>query len=85
MSRALARDFSAHFLSATAPFQFALQTRAGTDGVGQALRLLTDSDPDLMVISLDGIGAFDHVRRSAMLKKLLNTPSLQPLIPYINL
>ena len=85
VSRALARDFSAHFLSATAPFQFALQTRAGTDAVGQALRLLTDSDPDLVVISLDGIGAFDHVRRSAMLKKLLNTPSLQPLIPYINL
>ena len=29
---------------ATAPFQLALQSRAGTDAVGQAVRLLTDVD-----------------------------------------
>ena len=38
-----------------------------------------------MVISLDGIGAFDHVQRSAIMQKLLATPELHSLVPYVRL
>ena len=85
VGKALAKDFGDTFLSATWPFQYALQTRAGTDAVGQALRLLTDAFPDLVVVSLDGVGAFDHVQRSSILKKLLATPELHCLVPYVRL
>ena len=63
----------------------ALQTRAGTDAVGHALRVITDSDPNAVVISLDGIGAFDHIRRSAILAKMCSTPALADLVPYVRL
>ena len=44
-----------------APFQYALSTRAGTDCVGHMLWAATDANPNLTVLSIDGIGAYDHV------------------------
>ena len=35
------------------------------------------------MLSIDGVGAYDHVHRSAMLSKLLEVPSLQPLLPVV--
>ena len=69
-------------MSATAPFQFALQARAGTEALAHVLQCVTDRDPETVVVSLDGIGAFDHVKRAAFLRKLRNTPSLQHLVPF---
>ena len=85
VGRALSMQFSDAFATTTAPFQFALQTRAGTDAVGHALRVITDSDPNAVVISLDGIGAFDHIRRSAILTKMGSKPALADLVPYVRL
>ena len=62
VARTLSRQFAEAITDATAPFQFALQTRAGTEALSLALTFLTDSDPDAVVLSIDGIGAFDHVR-----------------------
>ena len=76
VGRALASQFGDAIMDATAPYQFALRTRAGMDALVQTLRILSDADPDLVVLSLDGIGAYDHVRRAAMLRKLAATPSL---------
>ena len=47
----------------------------------------TSSEPSpmptaLTVTSIDGVGAYDHVYRSAMLSKLLEVPSLQGLLPF---
>lgn len=56
VSRSLATQFSDLFLETTAPYQFALQTRTGTDAAGLVLRLLTDTQGDLVVISLGGLG-----------------------------
>ena len=42
--RAVAKHFGERFLQATAPFQFALQTRAGADALIFALRAITDHD-----------------------------------------
>jgi hypothetical protein len=82
--RAVAKQYSDRFLARTAPFQFALQTKAGTDALAHALRFLTDENPDLVVLSLDGIGAFDHVKRAAFFKKLLACEELNDLLPLVS-
>ena len=66
------------------PFQFALSTRAGVDCVGHAVRFATDVDPEATVVSIDGVGAYDHVSRSAMMSKLWETPSLEKLLPFVS-
>ena len=85
VGRAMAAQFAAKFAAATAPFQFALQTRAGTDAVGHVLRAMTDASEDVVVLSLDGIGAFDHIKRAAILTKLSQCQGLQELLPYVRL
>ena len=69
--RAVASQHSDAFLERTFPFQYALQTKAGTDTLAMALRFITDTDPDAVIVSLDGVGAFDHVKRAAFFSKLL--------------
>ena len=64
VGKTLALEFGTEFLEATAPFQYALQTKAGTDALGQAIRYLTDKNEDLVLLAIDGIGAFDHVKRA---------------------
>ena len=81
VARTLARQFGKAVEATCAPFQFALSTRAGTDCVGHAIRAVTDANPMCTVLSIDGIGAYDHVYRSAMLAKLHEVPSLQGLLP----
>ena len=63
--------------SVCSPFQFAHSTRAGTDCVSHAIRLMTDTDHETTVLSIDGIGAYDHVLRSAMMAKLHGVPGLR--------
>ena len=45
VAKCLARRFGKAVESACAPFQFPLPTRAGTDGVGHVVRVLTDENP----------------------------------------
>ena len=79
VSRALAREFSGAFEAATRPFQFALQTRAGTDSLAAMLRAAVDSDPRATVVSLDGRSAYDTISRATILAKLRDAvPSLLP-------
>ena len=64
-----------------APFQFALSTRAGTDCVGHVVRASTDADHRLTILSVDGIGAYVHVQRAAMLTRLSKMPEARKLLP----
>eukprot|EP00969_Alexandrium_andersonii_P281368 12439150-Alexandrium_andersonii.AAC.1 len=64
------------------PFQFALSTRAGTDCVARVARALTELDSTATVVSIDGVGAFDHMRRSSMLGALRDSPDLRGLLPF---
>ena len=75
VAKTLARQFSKEVEDACAPFQFALSTRAGVDCVGHAVRVVTDA-----VLSVDGIGAYDHVSRASMLSKLLEVPRMLPFV-----
>ena len=60
--KTIAKQYAEVFLRTTAPYQFALQTRAGTETVAHLLRHFTDRDPETVIVSVDGVGAFDHVR-----------------------
>ena len=82
VAKTLARQFGAAVEATCAPFQFALSTRAGVDCVGHAVRVATDQNTEATVLSIDGVGAHDHVLRSSMMK-LRDTPSLQGLLPFV--
>ena len=85
VARILARQVAPEIEAACAPFQYALSTRAGTDCVGHLLRIATDADPLATVLSIDGVGAYDHVSREAMLSKLSRLPSASALLPFVRL
>ena len=67
---------SAHHFNSPTP-------RAGADYVGHAIRVMTDLDARATVLSVDGVGAYDHVLRSCILVKLMEVPRLRPLIPFV--
>ena len=71
--------------NACAPYQFALSTRAGTESVSHLLRALTDLDPEFTVVSVNGIGAYDLIRRRAMLTKLHSLPKASAFLPFVKL
>lgn len=81
--RAVAAQIGEQFLEETAPHQFALQTHGGAEALVHALRSLKDVDADAVICSLDGVGAFDHVRRAAFLRKLHASPKLRSLLPLV--
>ena len=51
VAKVLARQFSDEVEAACAPLQFALSTRAGTDCVGHAIRVATELNPQLSMVS----------------------------------
>ena len=61
--------------AATAPYQYDLSTKAGCECVARILQTLTDQDGQATVLSIDGIGAYDLISRSAMLEGLLKMRS----------
>ena len=81
--KAFARQFADVFADETAPFQFALQTKAGADALAHTLRYLADANENTVIVSMDGIGAFDHAKRSEFLRKLRVRPRLQQLLPLV--
>ena len=83
--KAVARQFADDFLATTAPYQYALQTKAGTEALAHALHFLTDYNSDTIILAVDGVGAFDHLKRAAFFKKLHALPNLQPLLPLAGL
>ena len=63
VGRTLARLYAPALQRATLPFQFGLSTRAGTEAVHRCLQVATELDPQATILSLDAVGAFDHVSR----------------------
>ena len=51
---------------ATAQFQCALKTRAGTECVPHVMQTLTDLDRRTTILSVDGVGAFDLISHNSM-------------------
>ena len=76
VAKTLAQQYAHEFDEACSPYQFALSTRAGTDCVGHALREISSQHPGKVIISLDGIGAYDHIDRAQMLESLVQLESV---------
>ena len=83
VGRTLSKQFGSEMEAACSPHQYALSTRAGTECVAHLLRALLEEDPQNTVLSLDGIGAYDTIRRKAMLKKLKTLPQASAMLPFV--
>ena len=49
--KTVARQYAEIFMESTAPFQYALQTKAGTEALAHALRYLAENDNEVVIIS----------------------------------
>ena len=64
VAKTFAKQLSKQVEVACAPFQFALSTRAGVDCVRHTVRVMTEGNPDATLLSINGVGAYDHVLRT---------------------
>ena len=85
VAKVLARQFQPIFRKSTSPFNFGLSNRAGTDSLVHFVRFLLDEDPSRVVVSIDGIGAFDHVERRQIFSELFHHDTLKCLMPFVRL
>ena len=85
VARTMAQQCSLEFERACMPFQYSLSTRAGTDCVARVVRSSMELGPRNTFLSIDGIGAFDHIKRKAMLEALYTNSELAPLLPFVRL
>ena len=83
VARTIAQQIGKEVEEATSPYQFALSTRAGTECVGHALQAKTALNKRNTILSIDGVGAFDNIRRLAMLRKLLSLPKARAILPFV--
>ena len=85
VSRTVAQQLSPAVAAATAPFQYALTTRAGCECVSHALQAICDLDESATVTSIDGISAFDTISRRAMIQGLERVPGGLAASPFVRL
>ena len=83
VARTISQQIAPAVEVATAPYQFALSTRAGTECVAHVLQSMSDVDPLATVVSIDGVGAFDLVSRSSMLRGLLGVEGGGAVLPFV--
>ena len=83
VSRTLAQPAATAFQESCAPFQYALSTRAGAEALVRGLGLSTELSARATVVSVDGVGAYDHVSRAAMFEGLRRDNRLAGPIPFV--
>ena len=69
--------------SATAPFQFALSTKAGSECVAHVAQALTDMDRQCYAVVSGRVGAFDLVSSGAMMSGLLEVEGGASAPPFV--
>ena len=74
VAKTIAQQIGDQVEKSTAPFQFALKTRAGSECVAHTLRTLSELNEATTILSVDGVGAFDLISRSAMMQGLVDMP-----------
>ena len=85
VGRTLAQQYHDEFEAATSPQQFGLASHAGVEAAVHMIRALTDAHPSATVTQIDGVGAYDHIKRASMLSALARTPTAHALIPFVML
>ena len=84
VARTIAQQINPAVERATAPFQYALTTRAGVECVAHVIQTLTDVDPEATVLSVDGVGAFDLISRASMLEGLQGIEDGDSVLPFVS-
>ena len=85
VAKTLARQYQTRLREAVAPANFGLADRSGTDSLVHMVRALTELDPQCTLISIDGVGAYDHVSRTRMLTELWRQEGLRDLVPFVRM
>ena len=83
VARTMAKQIAKKAEKATAPFQYALTTKAGCECVAHILQTITDMDERATVVSIDGVGAYDLISRNAMLEGLLRMEDGDQVLPFV--
>ena len=79
VARTLAKQWAPTIDQATRPFQFAMQSRAGTDALVLSVRAALDTRENAVIVCLDGRSAYDSISRASFLAKLREVaPQLLP-------
>ena len=81
VARTMSHQLSKAVESATAPFQYAMTTKAGTECIAHALQVLTESNPQCTIMTVDGIGAFC----ASMLGALRDVEGGSQALPFVRL
>ena len=85
VAKCLARQKQQALRQAVAPANFGLADRSGTDGLIHLVRSLTEADHNCTVLSIDGVGAYDHVSRARMMQELWREEELRDLVPFVRM
>ena len=72
VARTVAQQVSSDVEKATAPYQYALSTRAGCECVSHVVQALCEANPNTTIVSVDGVCAYDTISREAMMRGLLD-------------
>ena len=83
IARTMAKQMASRVETATAPFQYALTTKAGCESVAHIIQSLTDQDERATIVSIDGVGAYDLISRNAMLEGMSSVPGGDRLLPFV--
>ena len=83
MTKTIDRQKQAIFRKLVAPANFGIYEHSGTNTLAQLLQALTDNDPTRVILSIDGIGAFDHVSRARIFQELEANPELHNISPFV--
>ena len=83
VSRTCAQQAVEAFQAVCAPFQYALSTKAGAEALARELNLATESGSRTTVLSVDGVGAYDHIARATIFKGLRRDAHLEAIIPFV--
>ena len=85
VARTIAQQISSHVERTTAPFQYAMSTRAGTECIAHVLQALTELDPRATIMSIDGVGAFDLISRKSTLEAPMEMESGSQVLPFVSM
>ena len=83
VARTVAQQVSSNMERATAPYQYALSTRAGCECVSHVVQVLCEANPHTTIISVDGVSAYDTISREAMMHGLLGMEGGENFLPFV--
>ena len=83
VARTMAKQVAKQAEKATAPFQYALSTKAGCERIAHIVQSLTDVDSNATIVSIDGVGAYDLISKNSMLRGLLRMENGDQILPFV--